>query len=605
MDINENEEQASYELAPSLLLPRAPFYSVEYPGYVSPTPEAFTGALRTLGGQSSVDKVFKKPRAKILDLNLRPDDLFIHPIPGEAVNSSKILLKITTRRRRKKLFTGKAPEGATSRVTGQTWSSRPDPISAVLHLRGTPQYWNGEAVHFNDMEMPLAENTNEWEAPTFTTEALGTINKTVRFRAMADFQYAPDPMDSMIQLRKTMQKLDQSTLDAITNFQFDEEKEDYSLPLSASPPDDPTKPQNKSNLRLPPFPLFSRATIPAQYNYKANVFSVVQTVTDPITGEEKQRMINKTRFKGFGTLSIAFHDPGPVPTGLTDYMAVSETSVNQALLQRVRELFEKRPIWARNALFAQFSLTERREIFHSKILIPLASYGFSDGPFRDTYIRFGYDPRKDPEARFFQRVTFRYTNPAYEGRRRAVTEGPRPSDVPKQQQTLLEQPYIFDGKTMQQEVGPGFQLCDIHDAFLQELINDTKGLRTECDARDGWYSATAFECIKQVTRRKLFSLIDEGRIVSDAECVEIVEKMQAGRKTDATKSVRPEPAKKQKARSRNKAKGVIPAEEEAAERLKKTLRRQKEEGLVEECSEEDDYNGNQEIRSDSNSDHRG
>ncbi|KAG8891122.1 tau 95 subunit of transcription factor TFIIIC [Tulasnella sp. 332] len=596
MERDETEDQVSYEVAPSLPLPRTSFYSVEYPGYVSSSPEAFAGALKTLGGQTSVDKVFKKPRAKILDLNLRPDDLFAHPIPGESVHSSKVLLKITTRKRRKKASHPADSELSPS-VHGQVWPSRPDSTSVVLQPEEMMISDVATVDNSGKEKIPIAGNTNDWEDPIFTAEALGIISKTVRFRAMADFQYAPNPSDPMIQLRKTMQKLDQSTLDAITNFQFDEEKEDYSLPLSTPPPEDPTKPQNRSNLQMPPFPLFSRATIPAQYKLSHwNLLLQILEMTNDC--EEKQRMINKTRFKGFGTLSIAFHDPGPVPSGLTEHMLTAEASVNTALLKRVRELFDTRPIWARNALFAQFSFTERREIFHSKILIPLASYGFSDGPFRDTYIRFGYDPRKNPEARFFQRVTFRYTNPAYEGRRRAVAEGPRPSDAPKQQQMLLEQPYIFDGKTMQQEVGPGFQLCDIHDAFLQKLINDPTGLRTECDARDGWYSATAFECIKQVTRRKLFGLIDEGRVVSDSECAELVEKTEAGRKTGVAKSVRSEPAKKQRARRRNKAKGALPAEEEAAERLKKTLKRQEEEGVID-SSSDSDADDDEEIHSDS------
>ena len=35
----------------------------------------------------------------------------------------------------------------------------------------------------------------------------------------------------------------------------------------------------------------------------------------------------------------------------------------------------------------------------SKYLLPLVSYVFSDGPWRDTQLRLGYDPRADPAAR--------------------------------------------------------------------------------------------------------------------------------------------------------------------------------------------------------------
>jgi hypothetical protein len=34
-------------------------------------------------------------------------------------------------------------------------------------------------------------------------------------------------------------------------------------------------------------------------------------------------------------------------------------------------------------------------------MLPLVAYVFTDGPWRDTHVRFGYDPRKDIEARLY------------------------------------------------------------------------------------------------------------------------------------------------------------------------------------------------------------
>lgn len=75
----------------------------------------------------------------------------------------------------------------------------------------------------------------------------------------------------------------------------------------------------------------------------------------------------------------------------------------------------ERPVWIRAALYNQFSPAETREIhkyafivdihrsltsdYSSKIILPLAGYMFSDGPWRDALIRFKYDPRKEVEAR--------------------------------------------------------------------------------------------------------------------------------------------------------------------------------------------------------------
>jgi hypothetical protein len=66
-----------------------------------------------------------------------------------------------------------------------------------------------------------------------------------------------------------------------------------------------------------------------------------------------------------------------------------------------------------------FSLT-RSSVFRrcsDKTIWPIIGYTFADGPFRDLVVRFGYDPRKDPEARlfvsslslfFFPSLTFSY-----------------------------------------------------------------------------------------------------------------------------------------------------------------------------------------------------
>ncbi len=34
-------------------------------------------------------------------------------------------------------------------------------------------------------------------------------------------------------------------------------------------------------------------------------------------------------------------------------------------------------------------------------MLPLVSYVFQDGPWRDTQVRLGYDPREDPQARLY------------------------------------------------------------------------------------------------------------------------------------------------------------------------------------------------------------
>lgn len=78
--------------------------------------------------------------------------------------------------------------------------------------------------------------------------------------------------------------------------------------------------------------------------------------------------------------------------------------------------------------------------------------------------------------------------------------------------------HIFDGETVTSETA-AFQLCDITDAMLKEMIeaDDEDSLREACNERDGWYTTHALERIKTVLRHKFFSLL-LGHVATQEEC---------------------------------------------------------------------------------------
>jgi general transcription factor 3C polypeptide 5 (transcription factor C subunit 1) len=172
--MSSESDHASTE-APELPLSSTTFYSVEYPGYVQPASVPI--AVRNLGGQECLDTVFKRNTTKpetLVELRLRPHDPFAHPIPGDVVATNNILLKVVKRKRRIQ------NEGSSS-------------VSGYI----------GE----------------------YTTEAVGVIPKTIRFRsehifrhryqilltfdaAMADYQYQPDSNDPVVKLRRAMDDMD-------------------------------------------------------------------------------------------------------------------------------------------------------------------------------------------------------------------------------------------------------------------------------------------------------------------------------------------------------------------------------------------------------------
>lgn len=509
-------------------LPATQFFSVEYPGYVQPSSVHI--ALRNLGGPSSLENAFKRGAAKnegLLELNFRPGNPFAHPIPGDIVNTSNILFKVTKRKRRK------------------------------VDSDKSPDAFDGD----------------------YTVEAMGVILKTARFRSVADYQFQPDMSDPVAQLRIAM---DRMNVDAIRRYTIPDEKEAYSLSPGGSihPGLDPQLTEeidqtlSRSNLRLFPPSLFSRQGIPQNYNFKANPASMVTTSVDEDTGRERKRLINKGRWKGYGPATVSFGDssvPQNPPSGLLQ----ARNTIKQDLLDQVVHLLEQRPVWTRAALYNQFNSAEVREIHNSKLILPLACYMFQDGPWRDTLVRFSYDPRKDPTARFYQRVYFRNANHPM-SRTSVVTRRQEGRSVAAYISRSMEQEetagieqrksHIFDGQTITKETA-AFQLCDIIDPMLKVMIEREEDLRETCDERDGWYSAHALERIKTVLRHKFFSLL-QGYVATNEECEALLEQGGGQKKTQITRS-----GKRLKYGRHNMAKGALRPEDAAAARLQATLER--------------------------------
>ncbi|KAI0951979.1 hypothetical protein AcV7_007922 [Taiwanofungus camphoratus] len=540
MDSSASSSSAAITPAPERPLPSTHFYSIEYPGYVQPTSVPL--AVERLGGQGSIDNAFKRSSAKteaLLELHLRPGNPFAHPVPGDVVPTNNVLLKVVKRRR-------KEPQGEREEESGA------------------------------DKAGTIGE---------YTVEAVGVIPKTARFRSMVDYQFQPDMSDPVAKLRLAMDNMD---VEGIVNYSISPEKEDYIIPEDSSAMDidpeltgkeDASGPKMKSNLRLFPPPLFGRQGIPQNYNYKANPASVVTTVVDEETGEEKKRLINRMRWKGFGPISINFTDKGvsvalpsyndSVPDKPSPTVEAQRGFADQKLLKRLQDLFQERPIWTRAAIFNQFAPYEVREIINSKYLLPLVSYVFQDGPWRDTQIRLGYDPREDRQARFYQRLYFRNTNhsmvrPSVLSKRqegRNDTAQNRTVDAASREED--KRSHIFDGVAVTKETA-AFQLCDIHDPMLKEMIEDEGDLRETCDERDGWYSTRAFERIKTVLRHKFFALLG-GHIATREECEALLVPQEG------TNKLPPRPIQRLRVGRHNMAKGALPPEDVAAHRLLATL----------------------------------
>ncbi|RUS17887.1 transcription factor IIIC, subunit 5 [Endogone sp. FLAS-F59071] len=145
---------------------------------------------------------------------------------------------------------------------------------------------------------------------------------------MADYQYIVDSNDPVPKLRRAMQRGD---IKAITSFSLSTDDEDH------------------SNLRNIPPPSFSRIEIPMNYGYRQNS-AVVKVKIQRGDGQPPViKLINRRKRKKFLVVSIDY-ETKDAPTGPSTDVSRYQQDISDTSLQRVKELFEKRPIWTRLAL---------------------------------------------------------------------------------------------------------------------------------------------------------------------------------------------------------------------------------------------------------------
>lgn len=143
---------------------------------------------------------------------------------------------------------------------------------------------------------------------------------------------------------------------------------------------------------LPPA-AFSRMDTIQQYVPKCEADSS----SENIIGKNKKGQPGFPNYIYFSTPEV----PAVAPKGIETAMRVK--FLQNAHLKQVRQLFEERPIWSKNAIMHKTQFTSDQ----LKILLPSVAYYFMTGPWRIMWVKLGYDPREDINARKYQTLDYR------------------------------------------------------------------------------------------------------------------------------------------------------------------------------------------------------
>ena len=116
-------------------------------------------------------------------------------------------------------------------------------------------------------------------------------------------------------------------------------------------------------------------------------------------------IIGRTRLRRSHHAIFVTYDVETVPEKPRD-VALKQIKlkfIDRERLEQVRAKFDERPVWSKNALTALTSIPADR----LKLILPALSYYFTTGPWRNQWIRFGYDPRIQTSAAVHQTLDYR------------------------------------------------------------------------------------------------------------------------------------------------------------------------------------------------------
>ncbi|XP_070156549.1 general transcription factor 3C polypeptide 5 [Polyergus mexicanus] len=493
---------------------------IKYPGNIINVDKA----IETLGGISSISTTVDAPNRR-LELRFRPDDGYSKPACGDRHSTIGFLLRVRIKKNRvtqaditeatqSKYMDATNLEATASCIIGSKENLKTshlvedEQINSAFNVtikedsckdnvsiedivdkrctadniknvdsthedKSSPKRKKNVLSTFDNNRYENLSQKTDYELPCL--KILGRVETEFKFTNLCDFQYVP-----MTQSKSNPKKLEciYSSIYPIGIPPFSWLKNDvpYFLPPAA----------------------FSRMDTVQQYIPKTEIDSN----SENIIGKNKKCQAGFPNYIYFSTLGV----PTAAPKGIETAMKVK--FLQNAHLEQVRQLFEERPIWSKNAIMYKTQFTSEQ----LKILLPSVAYYFMNGPWRIMWVRLGYDPRKDINARKYQTLDYRlkamhglgltvrckrnYSNYTLPYKSASVSKQ-KPAILtatlsqqqnPKKERHLHENVYIYREGMVPPSRQMFYQYCDVLIGEIQEMLaklpDPLPGIK--CHEKRGW-----------------------------------------------------------------------------------------------------------------------
>ncbi|KAI6784912.1 Transcription factor tau subunit-like protein [Emericellopsis cladophorae] len=444
-EVAEDEYEDANFGAPRFVIPRRNLAAVELPANV----QNVDRAIQAFGRRPDLSNTHSVP------LYLNPESALCRPVMSHNARTHNVVLKLRVPRR-----TGrKRKRGSDGPWEGQTIESETAGNEEVCSKARLDEP--------NVLRRKLVDNLE-----SYSIEAVGMVKHAHRFRSLADFQWNVAKRSDFA--RRYVEQVYPGDVEDMKKFEF--------KPGADQPP----------NVDVLPPPSFTHLGIPFNYFYAQNPY---------VRMTEDGQTFNATAVKHIGHF-IGAEAPAPTgprhPPDMTDARTVM-------VLAELEAAFAERAIWTRRSLMNHLG-DKLRGWNELKVYLNYVAYQFKGGPWRDSVVPYGIDPRTDPKYREYQTVMFKllpqhkqvYHHEAWystRGKQGATNNTFKPD---------LSKSHIFDGETYHLD-GKVWQVCDITDPIIREVL-DHAPIREPRDEDSGFYQGGAWAKVKAIMKTRLIAI---------------------------------------------------------------------------------------------------
>lgn len=430
-------------------LPSNEVFAVHYPGYSSST----SRAIQTLGGSEAILKA-RSSKSNKLELRFRPEDPYSHPAFGEVRPCNNLLLKMSKKK------TSQPCDGQSPKLSNQTFKH---PLHDAADVGNVPEIHQLESDSV--VARKEAEKQKSEDQVNLFADIVARVSEAYHFDGMADYQHVVAVHADVARRKKrNWTEVEEPQFEKGGLIDLDEDDVMMILPPLFAPKDVP------ENLVLRP------SVIPSSLKKEARV---------------EQNISEKDIESG---LAIDFNIK-EIPEKVQWEEFISRDSEQWKWQMAVSKLFDERPIWPKSSINDRL-LDEGlkfNSIMLKRLLLGIAYY-FSSGPFLRFWIRKGYDPRKDPESRIYQRTDFRVKPPL-----RSYCDSNADTELKYRWKDLCAF-QVFPTKC-----STSLQLFELVDDYIQQEIRKPVK-RTTCSLQTGWFSSHVLAAIRRRVEVRFLSV---------------------------------------------------------------------------------------------------